>query len=162
MIMIEPRIEILEEKRLAGRRMMMSFANNTTRALWQEFMPLRKHISNAVGNHLYSVEIYPVDFFIHFDINRPFEKWAAVELKGEGMIPEGLEILNLPEGLYAVFLHRGPASEGPKTYEYIFQQWLPDSMYSVDSRPHFALMGEKYKHEDPASEEEIWIPVRRM
>ena len=58
------------------------------------------------------------------------------------------------------FLHRGPASEGMKTYQYIFQTWLPVSGYRLDDRPHFAVMGEKYKKEDPDSEEEIWVPVK--
>jgi AraC family transcriptional regulator len=62
--------------------------------------------------------------------------------------------------MYAVFIHKGPASKGPETYNYIFGTWLPGSDYILDSRPHFALMGEKYKNDDPASEEEIWIPVK--
>jgi AraC family transcriptional regulator len=64
------------------------------------------------------------------------------------------------EGLYAIFLHKGPASQGLKTYNYIFLNWLPESGYVLDDRPHFAIMGPKYLHEDPASEEEIWIPVK--
>jgi AraC family transcriptional regulator len=40
--------------------------------------------------------------------------------------------------------------------------WLPDSGFELDNRPHFAVMGEKYKRDDDASEEEIWIPVRPL
>jgi AraC family transcriptional regulator len=31
----------------------------------------------------------------------------------------------------------------------------------VDLRPHFALMGAKYKMNDSTSEEEIWIPIKK-
>jgi AraC family transcriptional regulator len=58
-----------------------------------------------------------------------------------------------------VFIHHGPASEAIITYTYIFQTWLPGSEFRLDDRPHFAMMGEKYKDENPNSEEEIWIPV---
>jgi AraC family transcriptional regulator len=57
-------------------------------------------------------------------------------------------------------LHKGAASDGPKTFQYIFGTWLPDSEYLIDNRPHFEILGEKYKNEDPTSEEEIWIPIK--
>ena len=37
---------------------------------------------------------------------------------------------------------------------------MPASEYILDKRPHFEILGEKYKNDDPASEEEVWIPVR--
>ena len=36
----------------------------------------------------------------------------------------------------------------------------PKSKYELDKRPHFALMGEEYKNEDPDSEEELWFPIK--
>jgi AraC family transcriptional regulator len=70
-----------------------------------------------------------------------------------------MQTMTLPSGLCAVFPYKGPASAAAKTYQYIFTQWLPASAFSLGNRPHFAVMGEKYKGEDPNSEEEIWIPV---
>ena len=75
-------------------------------------------------------------------------------------IPAGMNPFLLKGGLYAVFVHRGPASSGEKTFRYIFGIWLPASEYVIDDRPHFEILGEKYKHDDPDSEEEIWIPVK--
>ncbi len=71
-----------------------------------------------------------------------------------------METLILPGGLYAVFLYKGPAGAGSKLYQYIFETWLANSEFLLDNRPHFALMGGKYKNEDPNSEEEIWIPIK--
>ena len=71
-----------------------------------------------------------------------------------------MQTLVAPAGLYAVFIHRGPPSEGPKTYQHIFGVWLPQSGYVLDERPHFAVMGAKYKHDAADSEEELWIPVK--
>ena len=46
-------------------------------------------------------------------------------------------------------------------FQYIFSEWIPQSDYSVDDRPHFEVLGAKYKNNDPDSEEEIWIPIKK-
>ncbi len=38
---------------------------------------------------------------------------------------------------------------------------LPNSEYELENRPHFEVLGEKYKNNDPNSEEEIWIPIKK-
>lgn len=156
---MKTRIESLAEKKLIGKKIRMSFSNNKTKELWQSFMPLRKEIKNSIGTGLYSIEVYDPFFFKDFDPQKEFEKWAAVEVHDLNEIPDTMEGIIFPAGQYAVFVHKGPASAGPATYEHIFRVWLPDSGFILDHRPHFAVMGEKYKHEDPESEEEIWIPV---
>ena len=65
----------------------------------------------------------------------------------------------MPGGLYAVFFYKGSSSD-TKIFQYIFTNWLPDSGYTLDNRPHFEILGENYKNGDPGSEEEIWIPVK--
>lgn len=157
---MEPRIEQLRGKKLAGKRMTMSLAANRTGELWRSLMPRRREITNNIGADLYSLQIYPEKYFEAFDPRREFEKWALVEVRDFSGLPDGLEPFSLPGGLYAVFLHRGPASQGPETFEYIFTNWLPRSKYVLDNRPHFEILGAKYKNEDPDSEEEIWIPVK--
>jgi AraC family transcriptional regulator len=157
---MHPRIEILTEKKLVGKQLIMSFADNKTTTLWQSFMPLRKSVSNSVGLDLYSVEIYPPRFFDIFDPHAAFEKWAAIEVSGFENIPSEMKELTLTSGLYAVFLHKGPASEGPRTYDYIFTTWLASAPFVLDNRPHLAVMGENYKNNDPSSEEDLWIPIK--
>ncbi|MBK9105085.1 MAG: GyrI-like domain-containing protein [Saprospiraceae bacterium] len=156
----EPTLELLPEKILIGRKTRMSFVENRTRELWQSFMPRRREIANVVNTILYSVEQYDSHFFDAFNPAAEFTKWAVVEVSGADHVPDGMEVLVVPSGQYAVFIHKGPASKGAETYEYIFRTWLPASAYALDDRPHFALMGDKYKHDDPDSEEEIWIPVK--
>ena len=157
---MEPRIETLPEKKFVGKRLTMSFTNNKTYELWSSFMRRRKEIQNILGTELYSIEVYAPNYFNPFNPDVEFEKWAAVEVTDSQIIPDGMDTIKSPEGLYAVFIHKGPASDGPKTYQYIFATWLPNSDYILDNRPHFAIMGEKYKSEDPDSEEELWIPIK--
>jgi AraC family transcriptional regulator len=157
---MEQRFEVLMEKQLVGKRMSMSYANNKTGELWRSFMPRRNEVTNTIGQDFYSIQIYPPSFFEAFDPNMVFEKWATVEVNGPGIVPDGMETIILPTGLYAVFNYKGTAGEASAAFSYILNGWLPNSGHSLDNRPHFEKLGEKYKKDDPGSEEEIWIPVR--
>ena len=157
---MEAQIKILTEKKLIGNYIIMSFMENKTFQLWSGFMPRRKEIKNTVDCNLYSLEVFPQDYFDDFDANRTFQKWAATEVTDFNTLPAEMESLIIPTGIYAVFLHKGPATEAHQTYHSIFAEWLPNSEYTVDDRPHFAVMDEKYKKDDPDSEEEIWIPIK--
>lgn len=157
---MEHRIETIGEKKLVGKRIKMSLSNNKTKELWQIFMPRRKEIANNIGSELFSIEVYDPSYFVNFNFNTEFDKWASVEVTDFNSVPGGMETITIPSGLYAVFIHKGPASSGSKTFQYIFQTWLPNSEYIVDNRPHFEIMGVKYKNEDPDSEEELWIPIK--
>jgi AraC family transcriptional regulator len=160
--MREPEIIRLEEKKLAGKRMRMSLAQNRTFGLWQNFMKEQAGISNRVGTDRISLQVYDSPaYWDDFDPSASFEKWAAVKVAGFENLPEGMEGFTLPGGLYAVFPHKGGPATGPDMFRYIFQSWLPSSECVLDDRPHFEVLDEKYKQGDPESEEEIWIPVRQ-
>lgn len=156
-------IKTLPATKLVGQRLTMSVAQNTTFKLWSSFMPRLKEITNPVTTDLFSMQVYPAGFkFKQFDINATFEKWAAVEVRDFEVVPDGMETFTLPGGLYAVFIHKGPASEGERTFKYIFTEWLPASGYVIANRPHFELLGDKYKNNHPDSEEEVWIPIEPL
>jgi len=158
---MEPDIRILPEKMLIGKRMTMNLAENKTSELWRSFMPRRKEIRNCQTSDLFSMQVYDQTLdFGDFNESTRFEKWAAVEVTDFESIPKDMESYIMPEGLYAVFIHKGAAAEGARTFSYIFGTWLPNSDYLLDNRPHFEILGEKYKNDDPASEEEVWIPVK--
>jgi AraC family transcriptional regulator len=152
------RIETLPSKKLMGKQLPMSFSQDRTGVLWGSFMPQRKHILNKLDNNLYSMQIFSTPPSFQKDVE--FVKWAAVEVTDFEVIPEGMETYILTGGSYAVFQHIGPASAFQKTFHYIFQEWLPSSEYVLDHREHFELLGEKYKNNDPDSEEEVWIPIK--
>lgn len=158
---MEPKITMINEIRLIGKKIRMSFADNKTVELWQSFSPRRKEIKNVLSTDLFSVDIYnDTGFFRNFDPFKEFEKWAAVEVKDFETIPDKMDRLVIPEGKYAVFHYKGKPGEAQNTFEYIYGVWLPDSEYEMDDRPYFALMGEKYKGEDTDSEEDFWIPIK--
>ena len=160
---MEMRLETIAEKRLIGKRMVMSFANNKTTELWQGFMPRRHEIQGSVGGDLYSLQCYPPLFFTNFSPQAEFEKWATVEVTDFASVPPAMETMTLPAGLYAVFHYQGlGGSAAAATFRYILGTWLPSSDYTLDARPHFEILGAKYKRDDPNSEEDIWIPIRPL
>lgn len=157
---MEPRIEILKEKKLIGKHVVMSLAVNATGELWKSFMPRRKDVTNNLTNELISMAIYKPNHFTDFKPTNEFEKWAMIEVTDFDNVPNDMETFILQGGLYAVFDYQG-SSNDISIFQYIFGTWLPNSDFLLDERPHFEVLGDKYKNADPNSEEEIWIPVKR-
>jgi AraC family transcriptional regulator len=155
-----PRIKEIEEKRLIGKRLKMSLTNNLTGKLWKGFMQRRNEIKNNVTKEMISMQIYDSLYYQNFKPNNEFEKWATIEVTDFDFIPNEMEPFTLPGGFYAVFNHKGSSNDN-SVFEYIFLNWLPNSKYKLDNRPHFEVLGEKYKNNDQNSEEEIWIPIRK-
>ena len=155
------RIETITCKKLVGKRKTTSFADDKTGELWKSFMQQWREIPNNINQELISMQVYPPKFFTDFHPTTPFEKWAAVEVTDFNPVPEGMETYILPEGLYLIFIYRGKASDAAPFFQYILGEWLPQSDYRLDDRPHFEILEEKYKNDSSDSEEEIWIPVKR-
>jgi AraC family transcriptional regulator len=155
---MQPTIQTLTPKKLVGKKIVMSLADNKVVSLWQSFMPRRKEINNTVSSDLYSMKVYD-DSFDFTQPTREFEKWATMEVTTFDEIPESMESFELVGGLYAVFFYKGLSTD-TSIFRYIFGEWLVSSEYLLDNRPHFEILGERYKNNDPNSEEEIWIPVK--
>ena len=159
----EPQIVNLSPKKLLGKKLRTSLVENRSVALWQSFMPLQKNITNKVSPAFYSMQVYDEDFSLNnFTPATPFDKWAAVEVSDFDDIPAGLEAFSLPGGWYAVFIHKGDVTSFPATMQYIYSTWLPGLGFQLDNRPHFELLGEQYRRNDPLSEEEVWVPVKKI
>lgn len=156
---LSPDIVQSEPKILVGKRIQTTLMANETSKLWQSFMPFKNDILNRKSEILFSIENYKGDF-LAFTPETPFEKWAAMEVSEINALRHGMEICNIPAGLYAVFVYKGTDTDVIETFQYIFQTWLPTSIYALDNRPHFGAMGDKYIRNHPDSEEELWIPIK--
>lgn len=156
---MKPRIQTLSEKKLVGKRLKMSFADYKVGELWSSFMPRRKDISNKLREDLISLVVYAANHFADFKPTNKFERWACVEVSNFENVPTEMETFVLHGGLYAVFDYKGLNTDN-SIFQYILGTWLPSSDYLLDDRPHFEVLGNKYKNNDPNSEEEIWIPIK--
>ena len=144
----EPKIKTLETQKLVGKRMKMSITLDKTEELWRSFMPHRNSIPNRASDDFISMQVYPTSYFNGFSPAKEFEKWAAVAVSDIVQIPEGMEVFDLEGGQYAVFHHKGISSDG-SIFQYIFGEWLPQSEYNLDDRPHFEILGQNYIQQRP-------------
>ncbi len=156
----KPTIQTLPQKKLIGKSARMSLVENTTSMLWRSFMQNRKTIKNAIGTDLYSIQVYEdTSYFQNFNPQTEFTKFAMIEVTDFDVIPDEMETLTIASGLYAVFIYKGLPQGFPVLANYIFSEWLPNSNYELDHRPHFEVLGENYNPTSENSEEEVWIPI---
>ena len=158
----EPRIIDIPGSRLIGSRVRTSFVNDRTSEMWRGFRPVASKIAERIGGEIYSVKVYDESYsFERFDPAAEFDKWAAVAVGEDADVLVGLESLTIPAGRYAEFIHVGPASAAPKTFGYIFGEWLPASEFELDLRPHFEILPEGYDPFDEKATERVMIPIRQ-
>ena len=157
---MQPRIELIPQKKLVGHVMEMSLVNNKTFALFSGFMPSIKEIKQAISPDIFEVMVYDHSYFKNFNPGHPFIKWAALEVSQPETNIENMNSLILVEGLYAVFQYQGLPNGFGMFMNTILTEWLPQSNYELDHRPHFNVLGDKYKNNDPDSEEDVYIPVK--
>lgn len=147
-------VNFKETKVVGMRSQMLQGQFQQIVALWKEFMPRLKEIEGRINTEFIALQDY--NEFGNFKI--PFNIWACVAVLDRAVSPEGFEMLMIPEGQYAKFLNKG--MNAGVTYQRIMSEWLPNSGYSIDDRPHFQVMGENYKNGSPDSEEYFYIPIK--
>ncbi len=155
-----PILKTIPERKFIGKSLSTSLTKNKTFELFSSFMPRKKEILNTVTTDVFDLKIYPISYFSAFNPTTPFTKWALVEVSNFENIPNDMDTFMLKSGLYAIFHYKGLNTDN-SIFEYIYGTWLPNSDYILDNRPHFEVLGEKHKNNDPNSEEEIWIPIKQ-
>ncbi|MEO8064561.1 MAG: GyrI-like domain-containing protein [Pseudomonadota bacterium] len=124
-------------------------------ALWPKFVPRIDEIANSnearVSYGVMRHEAGPP---------RVLHYAAAVSVSAAGPIPAGMESLTLPAGMYALFSY--PLSGLSKGFQEIFERLLPSSGYAqLPGQPFFERYGAAFDAGNPASQVEIYVPVRR-
>ena len=156
-----PKIIELEAKLLVGISMEMSRMADRTPDLWRSFMPRRSEVKARSSTDYMSMQVYPGGADQVADPSALFTKWAVGEVVVRDTMPAGMSPYDLAGGLYAMFVHNGPATD-LSTFASIFTDWLPNSDFVLDDREHFEVLPADYKPMDPNAREEIWIPVRPL
>ena len=154
---MNPKIVSVKEKTIVGMKSQMHrHEHGNIIALWKQFMPKKHEISNSINHEFIALQ----DYTNPNDLEKAFDIWAAVEVSDSEAIPQGMQTYTIPFGQYAVFLHKG--MNAGATYQKIMTEWLPTSGYTIDNRPHFQVMGEKYKNGSPDSEEDFYVPIKKL
>ena len=157
---MKPRIESISELKLIGQSMNMTLEQDRTIDLFKQFMPRRSLITNSINSDIYEVLIYEDSNFKNFTPQSFFTKWVCLAVDHFEDHPSDMNPLTIEQGLYAIFTYKGHSSSFGKFMHWILTEWLAQSPYHLDARPHFHILGDKYKHGHPESEEEVYIPVK--
>ncbi|GGG33558.1 hypothetical protein GCM10010976_01600 [Bizionia arctica] len=156
------RIEETKDRLVVGIKANMSLQTiqQETGNLARQFMPRRHEISSRLGKHVFSIQDYGELEMKDITARTTFEKWVGVEVSNLDDIPKGMEPFILKAGTYAVFTYKGATQDFPKSRQYIFQDWLPNSDFELDNRAHFEELSENYSKYLQNIEEDVWIPIK--
>ncbi|MBT8183817.1 MAG: GyrI-like domain-containing protein [Eudoraea sp.] len=155
---MQAEIEHIKKKKLLGRSLQMSLEQNTTYELFSTFMPRLGEIANSTDAIIYDLRVYPDNYFTTFDPTAVFTKWALKEVVNFDQIPANMHPFILEAGNYAVFKLKGE-NAGYEIFEYLFKEWLPNSDYRLDTRPHFDKLVANTHNNHSETSESIYIPV---
>ncbi|MFL0354200.1 GyrI-like domain-containing protein [Xanthomarina sp. GH4-25] len=160
--MMQHRIEQTEDRYVIGIKTNMSIQTiqQETGKLARQFMPRRQEVASRVGKHVFSIQNYGTLNIKEMSPQTVFEKWIGVEVSNLDNIPNGMETFVLKAGTYAVFTYKGSIQDFPKSRQYIFQSWLPNSNYQLDNKAHFEELSENYSKDLQNTEEDVWIPIK--
>lgn len=152
---MEPEIISRPAVKLVGISQQYDDTNLSLPILWSAFRPYRDKIANRLNDESFGIyEYYEED---GEEIKFSYVCCAAVA--NFDNVPQGMTTRELPEQLYAKFIHKGSIANLDKTLKYIWGSWLPKSKYDYLERPDFELYPPGYNVMDPASEMALHIPV---
>ncbi len=153
----------MDEITVVGLSSLISMKCNVIHQLWERFATREKEIKN--------IAIHGVALEVSFDYETvategEAEDWLFFDLVGLPVnstadIPEGMTYKVIPAHMYAKFVHTGPISTIMKTYNYIWEEWLPNSEYEYDYEAcGVEWYDERFKLEEEDSEFDIYIPIK--
>ncbi|TJY32486.1 GyrI-like domain-containing protein [Pontimicrobium aquaticum] len=147
---------------IIGMKANVSFntISEDTGKLARQFMPRLKAIKNRVYNNTLSLQNYNDFDYRKVAPTMTFEKWIGVEVDDFDEVPEGMETLTINSGNYIVIDFKGSMQAFVKQWNYLHAEWLPNSEYKLDNRPHFEKLNLSYSPLNAINEEEIWIPIK--
>ena len=157
---MEPKIVTKPGFTIVGLRYFGKNENQEIPALWGKFDQRIKALGglpNNTGEATIGLCITPEDA----PVEDGFEYVAGFPVSKVEDVPEGFVVRHVPEYTYAVFAHKGDLPSLSKTYEYIYETWLPQSGYKLAEKLDFEYYNEDFKDFAPDSVFYIHIPIEK-
>jgi AraC family transcriptional regulator len=120
-------------------------------ALWDQLAACYAEIPHADPDQGYGVHR------LHADRR---EYLAGLAVRKAGTIPAGMAAQQIPANVYAVFLHRGLATDLMQTIEEILRVWLPESGYHWAGDYFFEYYDDRFQPGSRDSVIFIYLPIR--
>ncbi|WDE08500.1 AraC family transcriptional regulator [Thalassomonas viridans] len=123
--------------------------------LWSAFAPYKDKIPNQVGENVFGI----YDSYQEQDDEVKFCYICAAEVANFDDVPQGMITREIPEQLYARFIHKGLIAELDKTLKYIWGSWLPDSPYEYVEKPDFELYTPNASCGEPDEDKTVYLHI---
>ncbi|SFK97745.1 Predicted transcriptional regulator YdeE, contains AraC-type DNA-binding domain [Paenibacillus sp. 1_12] len=137
-------------------------SENTIAQLWGRFGKRIPEIADQLGWRSYGLMLQEPNN----GPDAPFKYTAAVQIRQDGDIPEGMTRFEVPSARYLVITHRGTLDGITDVFKHFWGQWLPNSVYEYDGgtrtgKYEFEFYDQRYtRQDDPNSEIDVYFPIR--
>ncbi|MEL6538892.1 MAG: AraC family transcriptional regulator [Bacteroidota bacterium] len=155
---VPPTVIQLEEKRLVG---LSFFIHQDQESIdltreWTHLMKEAPQIPNKATPESY----YQVQYWSDTQDWQGMHFFLGAEVEHLQEVPPQLVIKVIPRGTYLRFTHQGLSKNVGYTYQYIYQEYLPETEYKLPLPFNFEYYGEKYlSPTNEASESYVYIPI---
>lgn len=122
-------------------------------AQWQRFGPHFGKVPGQIGQIAYGV-------CYNNDDEGNFDYLCGVEVKDFAALPADFARLRIGEQRYAVFMHREHISTIRRTWNTIWNRWLPESGHEVADAPVFERYDEQFNPVTGMGGVGLWIPLK--
>jgi predicted transcriptional regulator YdeE len=85
---------------------------------------------------------------------------ACIQVSDPKKVPEGLDIIALPAGDYAEFVHEGPVSDLFRTCDHIYRSWFPGSGLLMGDGPMVEIYPENFRGHEPNPRIRLLVSVK--
>ncbi|MFO7895469.1 MAG: GyrI-like domain-containing protein [Candidatus Cloacimonadales bacterium] len=147
-----------EALKVVGMKIRTTIEKNEIPQLWERFIARMPELQEvAVPDCSLGICLYEGD---DFEAGAPFSYLAGVVVKDDSVLPEGMIFHEIPATEVAVFTHTGSVENLAETYEYIYEEWLPQSGYAIAEADELEWYDSRFKYDDPQSQMDIHVPIK--
>ena len=149
-----------EPLKVVGMKIHTTIKENRIPQLWTDFIARMDEL-NKVSVPDCSLGICLSETVSEFHKDSEFDYLACKVVKDDSVIPSGMEYREIPAQLVAVFTHSGSLETLSETYDYIYDEWLPDSEYKLIAADEIEWYDSRFKFGEEDSQMDIHIPITK-
>lgn len=156
-VIVEPKIIEKAAMQMVGLAFKGEPTPDKIMPLWVELLARAGEIKNAVNPD----EAWGAYIMLDEEENSMnMICFAGFEVSKPTDLPEGMEVLEVPAGKYAVFTHIGLLDNLKETYGYIYGVWAQtNDKYFLNNAPQLEFYGPNFEGGSTESQLDLLIPI---
>ncbi|MCK5051870.1 MAG: AraC family transcriptional regulator [Candidatus Cloacimonetes bacterium] len=147
-----------EALKVVGMKIHTSIKENLIPQLWNDFITRMDELDKVAVPDC-SLGICLNETGTVFREDSMFYYMVCKVVKDDSIIPSGMEYREISSQLVAVFTHLGSLDTLSKTYNYIYDKWLPESEYKLFTADEIEWYDSRFKFGEKDSQMDIHIPI---